>query len=172
MWHLTHDIWHKGVCEHCLKISGPLWGLARYSVHFTATVLKKIIAPLFVTIGPPPLGSKWTEQTQLSDSLGCLFLFSVFHLVNVLFVQTKLENGLFGCSGLSSNKITPWFEKVLIKMWCVLKCCGCWLSDGWIEKTVLHQNNWAWWDFAQNCKYSQIFRKIKFLFSPWNFWCD
>ena len=31
----------------------------------------KNIAPLFVYIGPPPLGSKWPQPTQLSNGVGC-----------------------------------------------------------------------------------------------------
>ena len=31
----------------------------------------KNIALLFVYVGPPPLGSKWPQQTQLSDGVGC-----------------------------------------------------------------------------------------------------
>ena len=34
-----------------------------------------------------------------------------------------------------------------------------WLS----KKSVLHQNNCAWWDFAQKCQCSWIFGKTKFL---------
>ena len=31
----------------------------------------KIIAPLFVYVGPQPLGSKLPQRTQLSDGVGC-----------------------------------------------------------------------------------------------------
>ena len=31
----------------------------------------KIIAPIFVYVGPPPLGSKWPQRNQLSNGVGC-----------------------------------------------------------------------------------------------------
>ena len=45
--------------------------------------------------------------------------------------------------------ITPRLEGVLVKSYNVLICCGPWLSDGWIERTVLQQNKGALWHFAQ-----------------------
>ena len=39
-------------------ISTSIGGLARYSVHSTATELKKNILPPFVYVGYPPVGSK------------------------------------------------------------------------------------------------------------------
>ena len=53
-------------------------------------------------------------------------------------------------------------ENVLIKSQGVLKCCGHWLSDGWVEKMVLHKNVGAWWDFPQKCQCSWIYKKIIF----------
>ena len=36
--------------------------------------------------------------------------------------------------------ITPRIELLLFKSWNVLLCWGRWLSDGWIEKSMFHEN--------------------------------
>ena len=38
---------------------------------FYCHCVEKIIAPLFVYVGPRPLGSKLLQRTQLSDGVGC-----------------------------------------------------------------------------------------------------
>ena len=40
--------------------------------------------------------------------------------------------------------IAPRIEKVLKTNWSVLKCWDHILKNGWMEETVLHQNNGAW----------------------------
>ena len=42
----------------CLQVWFHLGGLAKYSVHLTATALKQLLHHFFVYIRPPPLGSK------------------------------------------------------------------------------------------------------------------
>ena len=68
----------------------------------------KIIAPLFVYIGPPPLGSTLPQRTKLSDGVGCKFRFCDFHRENVVFVLKKYVKwrflGAVNSSGLSSHK--------------------------------------------------------------------
>ena len=50
-------------------------------------IFDKNIAPLFAQTGPPPLGSKKTQQ--LSDGVGCWFGFHEIHLENVVLVLKK-----------------------------------------------------------------------------------
>ena len=52
----------------------------------------------------------------------------------------------------------------------VLKCCGCWFSDGWVEKIILNKK----WRYVGLC--SKVVSAVgffenhflKYLFSPWN----
>ena len=40
-------------------------------IAFDCLRIEQIIAPLFVYVGPPPIGSKLLQRTQLSDGVGC-----------------------------------------------------------------------------------------------------
>ena len=58
-----------------LKVSfEKIWGYRRpckIQCTFYCHSIDKIIAPLFVYVGPPTLVSKWLQRTQLSDGVGC-----------------------------------------------------------------------------------------------------
>ena len=56
---------------------------------FDCHSVDKIIAPLFINVGPPPLGSQKPQRRQLSDGVGFYFWFSAFHVENVAFVLIK-----------------------------------------------------------------------------------
>ena len=95
------------------------WDLPRHNIHhdtssafsnnvpFYCHSVVKIIAPLFVYVGPQPIGSKLPQPTQLSDGVGCQIWFSAFHLENVGFVPKKQVKwpflGAVNSSRLSSH---------------------------------------------------------------------
>ena len=60
--------------------------------------------------------------------------------------------------------ITPRIENVLIKSKSVLKCWDCWLSDDWVDKTVLNLENGALWDFTQKLEVPFDFPEKHFFF--------
>ena len=111
---------------------------------------------------------KILQRTHLSDGSVCLFWFFAFHTENVVFVPEKVCK--IANSWVQWNQvvkvlihIVPRVEKVSITSLSVLKCWKGWLSDEWIEKTVVDQNNCAWRDFTQKCKCSWIFHENQLL---------
>ena len=66
----------------------------------------------------------------------------------------------------------PRMKKVLIKSQDFLKCSCCYISDGWVKKTVLPKNTNARWDFLYKCECFWLSRKYitfeRVSFSPRN----
>ena len=74
----------------------------------------KIIAPFYVYVGPPPLGSKWPQRTKLSDGVGCQFCFFSFSQRKWGVCPKKVGKMAFiGCSEFQWTKFA-W--KLLIEL--------------------------------------------------------
>ena len=61
----------------------------------------------------------------------------------------------FGCKNSKAGSLHAFYSynwKGMIKSSEVLKCCGCWFSDGLFDKTVLHKKMVPYGTLLKNCK--------------------
>ena len=83
------------------------------------------------------------------------FWLQIVHIENLVFVLKKKVKLPFWvqCNLIEQvhMHITPRIKRVSIKSLGVLKCFVCWVSDGQVARTVLHQNNGALVGFALKC---------------------
>ena len=97
----------------------------------TATTLTNIFHQCFA-YAQPQYYAQNTATYTLSNGVGFSSAFFISHrTINVH--PGKEGKWPFGC-------INPRIERVLVKVKCVLRCGGGWISDGWIEQRVVHQN--------------------------------
>ena len=79
-----------------------LGGLARYSVHLTATALLKLFHHFLYLLDP--LGSKKPKRSKLSNGVGCLLFYFAFHIEKIMFVLKKYVNTMAFLGAVKFNR--------------------------------------------------------------------